>query len=452
MRKILSGLFVIGVVATLGVFVTQAYFSDTEVSTDNTFTTGAIDLKIDSQQHYNNAVCVGGVWVLEAGQTATVTQYPVLGTACTGSWSWTDLKTEKFFNFDDVKPGDMGENTISLHVYNNDAWACMRVDGLTQAGNDITEPEAKTGETVSTGNLGDNLYVMAWKDNGGQNPGDNKYQLGEEVIFAPSKAKDVLNGKNYTYADSTTGTPILGDQAGEKPYYVGMQWCAGMMSVDGQGVITCDGSTMGNDSQTDTLQADVTFDVVQARNNASFVCPGNVVVTTGTGWSPVDLDSNGGGQGKEWFAKARNNNANFEIAIGTNDAAPAGQSTAEAVWVGGKPEVFTLSYDGLGNATLAIVGKTPVSFVVGGVGMLSRIGVNVKAPANQTTTVDDLALSVAPALSDDDVTVTGGTNHLLITGANLNQAWSLTGTFVFSAVGSGTGFGQENPAVQFSID
>lgn len=106
----------------------------------------------------------------------------------------------------------------------------------------------------------------------------------------------------------------------------------------------------------------------------------------------------------------------------------------------------------MGNATLAIVGKTPVSFVVGGVGMLSRIGVNVKAPANQTTTVDDLALSVAPALSDDDVTVTGGTNHLLITGANLNQAWSLTGTFVFSAVGSGTGFGQENPAVQFSID
>src|SRR3989344_4407174 len=97
-KKILISLSVIGVVAAIAVGGTVAYFSDTETSTGNTFTAGAIDLTVDSTQHYNNAVCVNNVWELEAGQAGqTVPQYPVIGSACEGTWSPANLGAQKFF-------------------------------------------------------------------------------------------------------------------------------------------------------------------------------------------------------------------------------------------------------------------------------------------------------------------------------------------------------------------
>ena len=58
MKKILLSLAIIAVVGAVAVGVTGAFFSDTETSTGNTFTAGAIDLKVDSEQHYNGNVCV----------------------------------------------------------------------------------------------------------------------------------------------------------------------------------------------------------------------------------------------------------------------------------------------------------------------------------------------------------------------------------------------------------
>ena len=63
---------------------TGAFFSDTETSTGNTFSAGAIDLKIDNSSYYNGVV---------SEET---------------SWTLTDLTVEKFFNFLDLKPGDYG--------------------------------------------------------------------------------------------------------------------------------------------------------------------------------------------------------------------------------------------------------------------------------------------------------------------------------------------------------
>src|SRR3990167_3363739 len=45
--------------------------------------------------------------------------------ACT-LWGERDLsRGDTFFNFDDIKPGDHGTNVISLHVYSNNAYACL---------------------------------------------------------------------------------------------------------------------------------------------------------------------------------------------------------------------------------------------------------------------------------------------------------------------------------------
>lgn len=121
MKKILSTkrlfvsvamlLFVGAIVAT----TTGAFFSDTETSTGNTFTAGAIDLKIDAVTHYNGMICVAGgddaVWYPASAVTlddnnqpvgtpdfnhsawnaSNLAQYPQSGTVCTGTWALKDL-------------------------------------------------------------------------------------------------------------------------------------------------------------------------------------------------------------------------------------------------------------------------------------------------------------------------------------------------------------------------
>jgi len=291
-KKIIISLGIIGLAAAIAIGATTAFFSDTETSTGNTFTAGSIDLKIDSTAHYNGMVCVGNKWQAELNYTPVANQYPVPNTDCTGSFGWKDLTSgDKFFNYVDVKPGDMGENTISMHVINNDAWACMKVNNLTSIDNGFTEPEQVVDTNTAKGELDETMYVFGWLDTNG----DNIYQSSEITLFGPGKAMDVLNNKTYTIADSITGTPLTGDPTGVTPYHVGMQWCAGTMSYNpSSGKLVCDGATMGNAAQTDIMTADVVFDVVQSRNNTDFRCVPQLVcdysvVATGAEYGSVPL-------------------------------------------------------------------------------------------------------------------------------------------------------------------
>jgi len=298
-RKIMMSLGVVVFVAALSWGATGAFFSDSETSTGNTFTAGAIDLTVDSVQHYNGMVCVADgetyVWAPEANVTLDVNNQPVLGThdfaaynianpfaypqagtACNGTWTATDLGAQTFWNFTDVKPGDEGENTISLHIDSNPAWACIDVS-LT-ANDDVTcnDPENAAegvgvcntdGAPLFDGELAQNLKFAAWADDG-----DNVWEQGEPLLFSNQSgpASDVLGGKTYALADSVTGP---GPLPGGSTSYIGLQWCAGTQTVNvGLNTITCDGAGMGNDAQTDSMTADVTFRVEQHRNNPNFLC------------------------------------------------------------------------------------------------------------------------------------------------------------------------------------
>ena len=458
MKKILLSILTIGAVSVLGVFVTQAYFSDTETSTDNTFTTGAIDLKVDSEAHYNGLECVDGVWVnncyvpeeapnllvngdfefpevtasqkwqifpngtsglgwtvdwvagansyggatrpnpalqelhegvngwlaqhgnqyteldsdwqgptsplngepalvriyqdvvttvgkkyqlnyyfsprpgtsiaenelevkvagvtvnnhsaVGAGNTAwtmyteefvatststliefvgggtnnslgvfldNVSLYEKVcnstfteleGQVCDVSWALTDLGPQnKFFNYADVKPGDWGENTISLHVYDNDAYACMYFDGMENNDLGLTEPESDAGDATDgagNGELSNFVNVFMWKDDG-----DNVYEQGEVPFGEPMLAKDAFDEKSYALF-----TPGTGAMSALTTQYVGIAWCAGAMMVNGDYTISCNGAPMGNQTQTDEMLVDVGFYVEQARNNPNFTCEG----------------------------------------------------------------------------------------------------------------------------------------------------------------------------------
>ncbi|MFA5791851.1 MAG: SipW-dependent-type signal peptide-containing protein [Candidatus Paceibacterota bacterium] len=271
MKKIILSLSMIAVVGVVVLGATGAFFSDTETSTGNTFTAGAIDLKVDSEQHYNGNVCqLVGSTGQGNYQWVGSSPYPVPGSPCDGTWTLTDLQNgvQKFFNFADIKPGDEGENTISLHVINNDAWACVDVNITKNDDVSSNEPELAAGDTANTdsifdGELAQNIKFAAWADDG-----DNIWESPEPLLFSNQSgpASDVLGGKTYTLADSSTG-PLVASST----RYIGLAWCAGTQAIVGN-TITCNGAGMGNNTQTDSMVASIAFRVEQARNNAGFRC------------------------------------------------------------------------------------------------------------------------------------------------------------------------------------
>ncbi len=307
MQRILLSLGMIVFVGALAAGATGAFFSDTETSTGNTFAAGSLDLRIDSVAHYNGMVCtlVGQsyVWIPEANVTldpetmqpivganmdtqpewdafndANPLQYPEAGVSCTGTWPLADIDENSvnigtFFDFDDIKPGDEGENTISIHVDNNDAWMCVALQNVAGADpvESATEPEDQEedalgdidhGNTLAESELDENLFFFAWADDG-----DNIYEASEQNFGAPVSAASLVN-QTWALADSTTGNgPIQGDVTG----YIGVYWCAGAISVVGN-TLSCDGAEMGNEAQTDSWSADLQFYIEQSRNNEDFRC------------------------------------------------------------------------------------------------------------------------------------------------------------------------------------
>ena len=170
MKRILLSVGAIVFAAAVVVGATGAFFSDTETSTGNTFTAGSIDLKLDSQSHYAGLVCnSSGTWQLE---DSTTTRPDLINKDCDGTWTETDLgAAHTFFNFTDLKPGDEGENTISIHVYDNDAWLRYRSDKTQNLENDCNEAESESGDTTcgtgdDQGELGENLDWHVWLDQG----------------------------------------------------------------------------------------------------------------------------------------------------------------------------------------------------------------------------------------------------------------------------------------------
>ena len=298
-KKILISLSVIGVAAAIAIGGTVAYFSDTETSTGNTFTAGSIDLKIDNECYYNGEKCIlytgdgnyywGGVPVDHPVTGAVVNQ-------CFCAWiPEKDLVDgDLFFSFYDLKPGDHGEDTISLHVHDNDAYCWVKIDNILSEDNDCTEPEGKdenkpgAGQCDADGELDENIELMVWDDvcSGPYEnlftgevyeveEGDNIYQPGCDILLIPEGTGGPYTINYYIDDNDSTGwIPLYdGEQLiGCETYYIAKAWCFGEFDAvpygqPNAGDIICDGSMVNNIPQTDSLSGDITFYCEQARNN-----------------------------------------------------------------------------------------------------------------------------------------------------------------------------------------
>lgn len=249
-------------------------------SYNNEFKSGKINLKVDNESYVTND---DGKLVFSPST----------------SWAPTSLANKLFFNFLDLKPGDIGEDTISLHMIENKGWVCMNIKMTSTPENGLDEPEALVDHTTGTndGELQNHLYFHFWADDG-----DNVFESGE-TIFKSGLVKDIFNGGWWKLADASGN--IWG---GTKPLepgkvkYIGKAWCFGQiaqtpLSQDGKGKLygsrngplvrgtgfSCSGTDVGNAVQSDGIKADVTFQAVQSRNN-SFLCSGMVA---GTSSQPV---------------------------------------------------------------------------------------------------------------------------------------------------------------------
>ena len=285
MKRILLSVLAVGATSIVLLSGTDAFLADSEVSANNTFEAGGIDLKIDSTAHYNGMVCdpTTHTWQLENPQTSPPPfQFPLPNSPCSGSWILTDLTQEKFFDFSDLKPGDMGENTISLHVVDNSAWACMEFSNFQNNDPNLTEPElfVDQSEGSGEGELAQSLSMFAWRDDGDNlfEPTANPPEI--PLLNPPIQTADqILNQSIITLADTTTVSgPIIGGPVDDEAstQYLGWQWCLGTIDVNLQtGETSCDGSALGNEVQTDQIISDLTFRIEQAGNNLDFVCQSN---------------------------------------------------------------------------------------------------------------------------------------------------------------------------------
>lgn len=248
MKKLLKSLLILGIVGLVGYGVTQAFFSDEEKSTGNTFIAGTLDLLIDSTCHYNGNVCTDGFWT---GNNS----YPVPGTSCSCTWLEKNLETGNlFFNFDDLKPGDTGEDTISLHVDNNDSYVCAEISELNSVERGCNEPEEVADSSCSgdgEGELQDYLLFTIWKDNGeGENSCNNVLDSDEVTLITDQPAANGI----WPIADSQTGGLLGGDTTN----CIGVSWRVP--------------SDTGNIIQGDMLTADISFSAIQARHLEGFRC------------------------------------------------------------------------------------------------------------------------------------------------------------------------------------
>ncbi|MBI4058014.1 VWA domain-containing protein [Candidatus Microgenomates bacterium] len=281
MKRILLSLLLLGIVGSAAFGLSNAFFSDTETSTGNTLAAGSLDLKIDNTCYYNNQACIEGSW----------DGNPENG-ACSCTWDSTDLDGHLFFNLTDIKPGDREEDTISLTVEDNDAWACAEILLTKNDDNTCTEPELEDDLTcsdpgVGQGELAQSLEMIFWVDDG-----DNVLEEDEDII-KEGTAGAALN-QQITLADATSNlfeaTPGSG-LTGGKTYYIGKALCLGDLTTqpltqdnlgptspttpaNSTGGILCDGTELDNSTQTDSVMADISFSAVQHRNNPGFLCGG----------------------------------------------------------------------------------------------------------------------------------------------------------------------------------
>jgi len=232
------------------------------LSIGNTLTAGTLDLKVD---------------------LVNSTHYRWNGTLFEDTLSFEEKDLKKgdlFFYWDDIKPGDYGEFTISLHLYDNPGNLTFTIDNINNDDGTQTEPELIVDNTAD-GDLDDYVFFYGWIDQGmtpgwqgmldptgvagDYGEGDNIFQIEyEEPIITWGHLSDISpHGETWNLSE------LIGIMEPCVTYYIAIAWfipgedmAQGDLDPFGN-PIPCDLPGAGNIIQGDTWSADFTFYVEQ---------------------------------------------------------------------------------------------------------------------------------------------------------------------------------------------
>lgn len=190
MIKILMSFLAIALVSTAAFGATQAYFSDTETSTGNTFAAGTLDLNLD-------------------GGNINVTKFTITN----------------------AKPGDLGTGVWTVYNAGSiDGYIDIHSIALTNDDNTCTEPESTDGDNtcgVGGGELSANMNVNLFIDV----DGDGIFDAGDDTTIYSG----LLSGISADYNQNI----VLAASATK---YISMNW--EIPAATGN-VIQSDSLTMG---------------------------------------------------------------------------------------------------------------------------------------------------------------------------------------------------------------
>ncbi|MFC7046682.1 choice-of-anchor W domain-containing protein [Halobacteriaceae archaeon GCM10025711] len=388
-RKVLGSIGAIGAGAALGGAGTMAFFSDDETFTNNELVAGSLDLKVDWTESYNGEIQEQFPEPdAESGDGSNSDTDPCSAFADVPQ----DLESP-VIDLDDVKPGDWGEVTFSLHLCDNPGYIWLNGALMSEAENGETEPESLVDETEG-GELADAIEAVVWYDEDCDNRLDVENHdmrnivgdgMGEQVILHDSLA-NVLEA-----LETDPGILLDGDrkESGVQCYTNSTTQCIGFAWRLPPEV--------GNEVQTDSVTFDLGFYTEQCRHN--------IPTDTGSGFVKLSPEANqSGGYGEDGenfngdgsvssFARGRygDNNGDagaWETAVGETVGSAA---TGNYSWTSGATVPWSYEYDSTtGEATFTLDGNSVTQAVPTPNG---RVGITAKAD-EATMAVENVSLSI----------------------------------------------------------
>ncbi|MFD1644435.1 vWA domain-containing protein [Haloarchaeobius litoreus] len=271
-RKILAGIGAAGVASVGAGLGTSAYFNDVESFENNSLTAGELDLRVDWQQLYygpteswefvnahpddigdgEQSIELDGEtyrYSDEGQNIVDVLDCDTLGQDYESNFGDQD----SLVSLGDVKPGDEGEITFSLHLCDNPGYIWLTADDFSESGGATPDPEEEElGEGESDdGELAENMNVEFWYDDncnnsldGGESGADLDVMLvldrSGSMTNQPDKFQDMKDG-----AETLVNTLTADDQAGLASFAGSASRDQDLTDTDASGKIAVNGTIQG---------------------------------------------------------------------------------------------------------------------------------------------------------------------------------------------------------------
>jgi Ca-activated chloride channel family protein len=192
-RQLLAGMGAVGLASAGAGLGTTAYFNDTESFEGNNLQAGEFDLKVDWQHMYYGAMqdgiyaSAGRPYVsafpdadedgvrdefLTRGELAAEMEDDETSQAVEDAYraQFADVPNDfesPLIALDDVKPGDSGCLSLSMHLFDNPGHIWLGTENVSASENGQSEPEAEVDETAQgAGELAESMNARVWYDDG----------------------------------------------------------------------------------------------------------------------------------------------------------------------------------------------------------------------------------------------------------------------------------------------